>query len=143
MRRFDFTAEGFDFCGELFEIRNSVFDALAENDFVYLENFGGVDVLHDIYGFEIVSIDSERNAKRIEKVMKKIYPKWYLRRHYEDLNQGEIGWKVIVSRKRESFDKNAKSSSPQQSVVEIWCRACRFVFSIGIWQTNRKGKDDD
>ena len=49
----------FEFHGELFELRGMVMEALEENGFVWLSDFGAIDLRHDIYGLEVTGIREE------------------------------------------------------------------------------------
>jgi hypothetical protein len=95
----------FQFHGELFELRAMVMESLAENGFVWLSDFGSVDLAHDIFGLEVTGIREEDQATQIQELLIQVLPGWNFRRNfYEDQNLGEIGWKVIVSRDPENFD---------------------------------------
>lgn len=52
----------FQFHGELFDLRAMVMEALSENDFVWLSDFGSVDLAHDIYGIEVTGVPDESRA---------------------------------------------------------------------------------
>jgi hypothetical protein len=92
----------FEFHAELFEFRNAVLEALAENGFAWLSHFGSIDLLHDLYGLEVCAIHEEADAREIERILRDLFPEWrYQRTYYEDHNVRELGWKVIVSREAE------------------------------------------
>ena len=96
--------KSFEYHGDLFDLRAIVLDALAENDFVWLTDFGSVDLAHDIYGLEVTGIREQAHATKIEELLCRLFPNWkYHRRFYEDVNMREIGWKVIISRDAETF----------------------------------------
>jgi hypothetical protein len=87
-----------EFHPELFEVRSKVLELLANNDFVWLSDFGAVDLMHDVYGLEVTTIQTEELAMGIEKLLSRKFPKWRHRRtFYEDKNIREIGWKVRIS----------------------------------------------
>lgn len=95
----------FNFHGELFEVRTAVLDHLADCGFVWLSDFGAVDLQHDIYGLEVTAIRDEDDAKSIQRVLQKLLPDWcFARTFYEDQNCGELGWKVMISKHPEQFE---------------------------------------
>lgn len=97
--------EPFEFHGELFELRSNVIEALAEQGFVSLKDYGAVDLQHDIYGLEITAIRDETDAKEIENLLRTLLPDWrHARTFYEDHNSRELGWKVMISRSPEIYD---------------------------------------
>src|SRR5687768_17062269 len=65
---------GFEFHPRLFEIRTAVLDALAESGFVWLSDFGAVDLQHDVYGLEVTAIRTEELAARIERIVARMFP---------------------------------------------------------------------
>jgi hypothetical protein len=96
---------GFEFHPELFEIRGAVLERLADHGFVWLSDFGAVDLQHDVYGLEVTAIRTEELAAGIERVVIRMFPRWrHQRTFYEDHNVGELGWKVMISRHPEDFD---------------------------------------
>ena len=95
----------FEFHAELFEFRNAVMQALSENGFVWLSDFGSIDLMQDLYGLEVTGIREEADAKKMATLLRRMFPKWRHRRvYYEDRNLGEIGWKAMISRDSEEFD---------------------------------------
>ncbi len=97
----------FEFHGELFEFRNAVLEALSDNGFVWLSDFGSVDLQHDVCGLEVTGIPEEKGAAAIQRLLRKMFPGWrYSRTFYEAHNRGELGWKVLVSRNPEDFGDN-------------------------------------
>ena len=52
----------FEFYPELFELRNAVLEALSDNGFVWLSDFGSIDLLHDLYGLEVTAIHEQTDA---------------------------------------------------------------------------------
>jgi hypothetical protein len=95
----------FKFHGELFEVRTAVLNHLADCGFVWLSDFGAVDLQHDIYGLEVTAIRDEEDAKSIHRVLQKMLPDWrFARTFYEDQNCGELGWKVMISKQPEQFE---------------------------------------
>lgn len=102
--------KSFEFHAELFDFRNSVLEALSNNGFAWLSDFGSIDLLHDVYGLEVTAIREEESAKEIEALLRTMFPGWrYRRTFYEDHNLRELGWKVIISRDPENFKDNWKS----------------------------------
>jgi hypothetical protein len=94
----------FEFHAELFEFRNAAMEALSENGFVWLSDFGSIDLMQDIYGLEATGIREEADAKEIAALLRKIFPAWRCRRtYYKDVGR-EIGWKVMISRDTEDRD---------------------------------------
>jgi hypothetical protein len=94
----------FQFHGELFDLRAMVMEALSENDFVWLSDFGSVDLAHDIYGIEVTGVPDESRADDMHSLLVELLPEWHFRRQfYEAQNLGEIGWKIIISREPENF----------------------------------------
>jgi len=95
----------FEFHAELFDFRNAVLVALADNDFAWLSDFGSIDLQHDVYGLEVTSLREETAAAAIERLLQTMFPDWHYRRtFYEDQNLGELGWKVMISRDPEQYD---------------------------------------
>jgi hypothetical protein len=115
----------FEFHGELFELRGVVLEALSDNGFVWLSDFSSVDLAHDIYGLEVTGICEQVRAAEIEQLLRGLFPDWrFHRRFYEDHNLREIGWKVIISRDRETTDSDWQLSvgspkPPEESATEI------------------------
>jgi hypothetical protein len=96
----------FEFRPELFELRNEVLEALAEQGYAWLSDFGSVDVLHDVFGLEVCAIREHADARAIERLLARLFPSWRNRRtYYEDVNAGEIGWKVVIARDCEPCDE--------------------------------------
>ncbi len=94
----------FEFHAELFEFRNAAMEALSENGFVWLSDFGSIDLMQDIYGLEVTGIREEADAKEIAALLRRVFSEWRHRRvYYEDHNLREIGWKVMISRDPEDY----------------------------------------
>jgi hypothetical protein len=94
----------FTFHVELFDCRNAVFEALSDNGFVWLQDFGSIDLRHDMYGLEVTAIREEKVAIVIEGLLRKLFPDWhYVNTFYDDFNL-EHGWTVAISRDPEDFD---------------------------------------
>jgi len=97
--------KSFEFHAELFELRNAVMETLSDNGFVWLSDFGSVDLQHDVYGLEVTGILDEADARAITALLRKMFAGWcYRHTFYEDQNLGEIGWKVMISRGPEDVD---------------------------------------
>src|SRR5262249_59786455 len=95
----------FECRAELFEVRNAVLEALADNGFAWLSDFGAIDLQHDVYGLEVTAIREEADARAIERMLPGMFPDWkHYRTYYEDHNVREIGWKVVISRDPEDYD---------------------------------------
>ncbi len=101
--------KSFEFHGELFEFRSAVLEALSDNGFAWLSDFGSVDPQHDLYGLEVTTIREETTAAAIQRLLRRMFPEWhYGRTFYEDDNLGELGWKVIISREPETYNDDWK-----------------------------------
>jgi hypothetical protein len=101
----------FEFHAELFDLRNAVLEALSDNGFAWLSDFGAIDLQHDVYGLEVTAIREEADAAAIERLLRKMFPGWrYRRTFYEDHNVGELGWKVMISRDPEDFNDRWQGS---------------------------------
>jgi hypothetical protein len=59
---------------DLFELRTAVLEKLAANDFIWLSDFGAVDLVHDIYGLEVTAIQTKELAVGIARVLAKMFP---------------------------------------------------------------------
>jgi hypothetical protein len=95
----------FAFHPELFELRNRLLEALAENGFAWLSDFGSVDLLHDVYGMEVCGIRTEEDAQAILALLRKLFPDWrHTHRYYKDHTTREPGWKVVINREPEDFN---------------------------------------
>src|SRR5262245_12853331 len=91
--------EAVEFHAELFDFRNAVFEALSENGFNWLSDFGSIDLQNDVYGLEVTAIREKADAMAIEKRLREMFPGWrYRRTFYEDHNLRELGGKVMISR---------------------------------------------
>src|SRR3954453_12260897 len=89
----------FEFHAELFDVRNAVLEALAENGFAWLSDFGAIDLQHDVYGLGVTAIREEADAQAIERLLRGLFPgRKHHRTYYEDHNLRELGWKVVISR---------------------------------------------
>lgn len=101
------------FHAELFDLRNAVLELLAKHEIVWLGDFGAIDLRHDTYGFEVTGIHSEDASIQVERLLRGICPWWWWRRrYYEDMNVGELGWKVVFSKLPDfTSDEKWKSDS--------------------------------
>jgi hypothetical protein len=96
----------FQFHPELFDYRQRALDALAAAGFAWLSDFNSVDMMHDVYGLEVCAIRERADARAIEELLHRLFPRWHYRStYYEDSNAGEIGWKVIVARDADECDE--------------------------------------
>jgi hypothetical protein len=96
--------EPFAFHAELFELRTGVLELLADHGYVWLSDFGSIDLAHDIYGIEVCGIREESDARAIERLLRKRFSSWrHSRRYYKDASTREPGWKVLVSRDPEDY----------------------------------------
>jgi hypothetical protein len=122
----------FEFHGSLFEVRTAVLEELADNGFVWLSDFGAVDLQHDLYGLEVTAIRDEASARSIQQVLRRMLPDWrFARTFYEDQNIGEIGWQVIISKQPEQFEDQAMAGNNQSDDYKRnnWiARLIDFVF---------------
>ena len=100
--------KAFAFYPELFELRTSALDALADGGFAWLADFGSVDLLHDVYGLEVCGITDEDSARAIEVVLRALFPAWpYVRCYLKDFGGRDPGWKVIIARDPETADDDS------------------------------------
>lgn len=94
----------FQFHAELFESRETVLHELDAVGVAWLSDFGSVDVLHDLYGLEVCAIREQSVALQILLVMRQLFPDWRHSRIFrDDESRLEPGWKVLVSRLRETY----------------------------------------
>jgi len=90
--------DSFRFSPELFEVRTDVISLLADNDFLWLSDFGSVDTMHDVYGIEVCGIHHESDAREILQLLCRQFPTWPDRAcYFKDFGR-EIGWKARISR---------------------------------------------
>ena len=90
----------FAFHPELFEHRTKVLEALATQGYRWLEHFGSVDLLHDLYGLEVCGIHKESDSAAIRRILQEIFPDWpHSDVHYHDRAR-DRGWKVLVYKNR-------------------------------------------
>ena len=76
----------FEFHPELFELRNAALEALAENGFTWLSDFGSIDLQQDVYGLEVTGIREEADAKNIAALLHRMFAGWHYRRtYYKDI----------------------------------------------------------
>jgi hypothetical protein len=55
----------FRFAPELFEYKSKALEILADNNLVWMIDFSGIDVIHDIYGLEVEGVRDEETANKI------------------------------------------------------------------------------
>jgi hypothetical protein len=67
----------FRFSPELFDIRNSVIEELADWGFNWLSHYSAADPLHDVYGIEVCGIHDEDDAVRILRLLACMFPDWH------------------------------------------------------------------
>ena len=91
----------FRFSPELFEHKTKALEVLADNDIVWMVDFSGVDVVHDLYGIEIEGIPDEALATRIMGIMRASFEfelapvnKWKHSRTYPE----HSGWVVEINK---------------------------------------------
>ena len=68
--------KSFEFHAELFDLRNAVLEALSDNGFVWLSDFGSIDLQHDVYGLEVTGIREEADARAITALLRKMFSAW-------------------------------------------------------------------
>lgn len=86
----------FAFHPELFEHRTLALEALARNDYVWLEHFSSVDLIHDLFGLEVCGIVEETDADVILAILQEAFPEWpYSDIYYHDYER-DRGWKVLI-----------------------------------------------
>ncbi len=66
----------FEFHAELFGFRNAVMEALSDNGFAWLSDFGSVDLQHDVVGLEVTGIRAETDARAIEALLRRMFAGW-------------------------------------------------------------------
>jgi hypothetical protein len=97
--------ESFAFHPELFEFRTIALEMLADQGFVWLFDFGSVDILHDVCGLEVCGIREQEDAHTILALLRKKFSSWcHSRFYYNDHSERDPGWKVIISRDPEDFE---------------------------------------
>jgi len=90
----------FEFHPELFEYRSRALAYLSDAGYLWLQDFGSVDLLHTEYGFEVCGIKQKSRASQMLTVLKRSFPDFeHAEMCYKDFGADE-GWKVIISRKR-------------------------------------------
>jgi hypothetical protein len=90
----------FAFHSELFEQRTRALEALADRGYTWLEHFGSVDLLHDLYGLEVCGIPKEPDSVAILALLQKLFPEWpHSAVHYHDRSR-DRGWKVLIFKNR-------------------------------------------
>jgi hypothetical protein len=86
----------FAFHPDLFERRNRALQALADRGYTWMEHFGSVDLLHDLYGLEVCGIPKESDSTAILGLLQKLFPDWqHSDVHYHDRSR-DRGWKVLI-----------------------------------------------
>ncbi len=92
----------FEFHADLFDVRTTVAEALADVGLLWLSDYGAIDLRHDVYGMEVTGIREKADARAIDPLLRGLLPGWrHGRTYYEDQNLGELGWKVILARNPE------------------------------------------
>lgn len=90
----------FDFHPELFEHRTLAIETLAANDFIWLEHFSSVDLLHDLFGLEICGIVDETDPPLILAILQEVFPDWLHSDIYYRDYERDRGWKVMIFKNR-------------------------------------------
>ncbi len=86
----------FAFHPELFEHRTRVLEALAKDGYTWLQHFGSVDLMHDLYGLEVCGILKQPDSVAILKLLQELFPDWpHSDLHYHDRAR-DRGWKVLI-----------------------------------------------
>ncbi len=98
---------GFAFHPELFEHRTLALEGLAQHDYIWLEHFTSVDLLHDVFGLEVCGIPKEEDAEVIMAILQEIFPEWPYSDVYYHRYDRDRGWKVVIFKNR----KRKKSST--------------------------------
>jgi hypothetical protein len=99
---------GFTFHPELFEQRSRALTCLSRAGYLWLQDFGSIDLLHAEYGFEVCGIKQKVSACKMLSLLKRSFPNFeHSDIYYKDFGADE-GWKVIVS-------KNGGSTAMQET----------------------------
>jgi hypothetical protein len=86
----------FRFSPELLEVRNTVSEALSERGFEWLTDYAAIDVMHDVYGIEVLGIRQEDDADAILDVLRDLFPSWEIcRTYYKDKGRDPGFWVTI------------------------------------------------
>jgi hypothetical protein len=96
----------FAFHPELFEHRTLALEALAQRDYIWLEDFTSIDLLHDVFGLEVCGIPEKRNAAIILSILREAFPDWSHSDIYYHQYERDRGWKSIIFQRpkpRKSF----------------------------------------
>jgi len=95
----------FRFEPTLFAARAEAQEALQAGGFEWWVDYSNIDLLHDVYGIEVCGISREEAAFGIERILRKVFPKWnysYVVQH--DPSDVEAGWKAVAYRDPEPPD---------------------------------------
>ena len=88
----------FSFHPDLFEQRSQAIEALAARDYIWMEHFSSVDLLHDTFGLEVCGIPDEADAHRILSILGREFPEWQHKDMRFHSYERDYGWKVIISK---------------------------------------------
>lgn len=102
----------FSFHPELLEERQRVLEELGDADYAWPNDFGAVDLLHDVYGLEVCGIAAEPDARCILRLLKQLYPEWKYHYVYYKDRGAEAGWKVVIHRDPEDACDSWQSCDP-------------------------------
>jgi hypothetical protein len=90
----------FEFHPELFEYRSRALACLSDAGYLWLQDFGSIDLLHSEYGFEVCGIKWESSASKILALLERSFPDLnFVDMYYKDFGADE-GWKVVIAMKR-------------------------------------------
>lgn len=97
--------DAFRFSPELLELRNTVGAELSARGFEWLTDYSAIDVMHDVYGIEVLGIRHEDEARAILGVLKHLFPSWTIcRTYYKDYGRDPGFW-VTIQRDPEARDQ--------------------------------------
>jgi hypothetical protein len=81
---------------ELFDARNRASEALETAGIIFLQDYGSIDPLHDIYGLEVCGIADECKVEPIAKTMQAAFPHWHFGKDYYEQFGREHGWRFAI-----------------------------------------------
>lgn len=115
---------------ELIIARLRLLEHLEANGFESPVAFGSVDIEQHLHGLEVTGIHSREHANEIAMLMTKLFPKWkQLQIYFEEQNRGEIGWKVILSKK--PFSKTTLERNGWVAAITIVTALCGNLAACG------------
>jgi hypothetical protein len=86
----------FEFHPELFEQRTLALETLAQHDYIWLEHFSSIDLLHAEFGLEVCGIPEKQDAQIILSILEELFPDWSHKDLYYYKFERDRGWKAII-----------------------------------------------